>query len=85
MQHADLVRIQGRGNAGVPGLTQQFLKQTDIGLLIVNNQDAGVQNVGSANHQAFSSFFARADSVFENFSATSSVSMNSLTLIGLVR
>jgi hypothetical protein len=28
----------------------QRLKQTDIGLLIVNDQDAGVENVGRGNH-----------------------------------
>jgi hypothetical protein len=28
----------------------QGLKQTDIGLLIVNDQDAGVENVGQGKH-----------------------------------
>ena len=85
MQRADLLWIRRRGNAGVAGFTQQLFKQTDIGLLIVNNQDAGVKNGRCTYHHLFSSLLARADCAFANFSATSSVSMNSLTLIGLVR
>ena len=86
MQRADLARIHRRGDAGIAGLAQQLLEQADVGLLIVDNQDAGVENVECADHHAFPSCCARADAcVFAKFSATSSVSMNSLTLIGLVR
>ena len=46
MQRADLLRIHGRGDAGVAGLAQHLLEQADIGLLIVDDQDAGVENVG---------------------------------------
>ena len=86
MQRADLLRIHRRGDAGVAGLAQQLLEQADIGLLIVDDQDAGVENVGLVQSSCLSSDCSRgADAVCANFSATSSVSMNSLTLIGLVR
>ena len=45
MQRADLVRIHGRGDARVAGLAQHLLEQADIGLLVVDDQDAGVENV----------------------------------------
>ena len=85
MQRADLVRIHRRGNAGVAGLAQHLLEQTDVGLLIVDDQDAGVENVGLGNHHACSTLALRPDAVCANVSATSSASMNWLTLIGLVR
>src|SRR6185369_3776517 len=77
MQRTDLFRIHCGGNGGVAGITQHFLQQSDIGVLIVNYQDGGVKNLGLGNHHDCS-FFA-------NFRATSNVSMNSGTLIGLVR
>ena len=85
MQRADLLRIHRRGHAGVAGLAQQLLEQADIGLLIVDDQDARGKNVRGADHHAVFSPLARADCVVANFSATSSVAMNSLTLMGLVR
>ena len=85
VQRADFLRIHRRGNAGVAGFTQQLLEQTDIGLLVVDDQDRGVQNVGCIDGHATLSPAAQADSAFANFSATSSVVMNSLTLMGLVR
>ena len=45
MQRADLVRIHRRGHARVAGLAQQLLEQADVGLLVVDDQDAGVENV----------------------------------------
>src|SRR5204863_364649 len=63
MQRADLVRISGRAHAAVAGLAQGLLEQADIGLLIVDDQEAGVEDVGLGDHAA--SFSAA------NFSATS--------------
>jgi hypothetical protein len=79
MQRAHLVRIHGRGDRGVAGFLQHLREQADVGLLIVDDQEAGVENVGGREPHACSF------SVCENFSATSSASMNWLTLMGLVR
>ena len=85
MQRTDLHRISCRGNASVAGLAQQLLEQLHIGRLIIDDQDVGIENIGGTDHHAFFPLFARAASVFANVSARSSVSMNSLTLMGLVR
>ena len=53
--------------------------------LIIDNQDARVENIGLGNHHACSTLTLRPDVVCENVSATSSASMNRLTLIGFVR
>ena len=85
MQRAHLVRIHGRGDAGVAGFLQHLLQQGDIGLLVVDDQDAGTENVGLGNAHAGSFLAALPDAVCENANATSSASMNWFTLIGLVR
>ena len=61
-------------------------------ILIVDDQESNVilleellSEAGCANHYIFSSLFRRGDCVSAYFNTTSSVSMNSLTLIGLVR
>jgi hypothetical protein len=46
VQRADFARIHGGGDVGVAGFAQQLLEQTDIGLLVVNDKDAGVEDVG---------------------------------------
>ncbi len=47
---ADLVRIPRGRNRRVAGAAQRVLEQRDIGRLIVDDQDAGVQDVGCADH-----------------------------------
>jgi hypothetical protein len=43
---ADLVRI-GRGfDASIAGASQHAHEQLDIGLLVVDDQDSGVQDIG---------------------------------------
>ena len=81
MQRADLLRIHGRGNARVAAFTQRLFQQNDIRLLVVDDQDAGVENLGFGKHHAGS--FATGEP--NAFNAISSVSMNWATLIGLVR
>jgi hypothetical protein len=46
VQVAHLARIGGRLDGGVPGDPQHALQQKDIGFLIVNDQDSGLQNIG---------------------------------------
>ena len=77
MQRADLVRASGGAHAAVAGLAQGFLEQANVGFLVVDDQDAGVEDLGLGDHAA--SFSAA------NFSATSSASMKRSTLMGLVR
>ena len=85
VESADLLRILRRGDAGVARLAKQLFEQTDIGLLIVDDQDAGVENRGCTVHHGVPSRLALADRAPASFSAVSSVDMNSLTLMGLVR
>ena len=85
MQSANLLWIHGRGHAGVAGLAEQLFEQADIGLLIVDDQDTGVQYVGLSNAHVVTLSAARSVSAFADSSAPSSASMNSLTLMGLVR
>ena len=85
MQRAYLVRIHGRRDAGVAGLTQHLLEQPDIDLLIVHDQDAGVEYVRLDKRHACSSMAARLAAICECISARSSASMNWSTLMGLVR
>ena len=46
VQFADLVRIGRRVDGSIAGDAQHALQQTDIGFLIVNDQDSGLQNIG---------------------------------------
>ena len=71
--------VDGDGKPELP------LEQKDIGFLVVNDQDFAVKNVSRAYHDGSNSLIAPGRSVPANSSATSSASMNSLTLIGLVR
>ena len=43
---ADLLRIHRGRDASIAGAAQHLLEQPDIGFLIVNDQDAGVKNIG---------------------------------------
>ena len=85
MQRADFLRIHRRGDVGIAGVAQHLLEQADIGLLIVDDQYSGVEDFGFGNHHAGSFLAVRPDVVLRNFNAASSVSMNWLTLMGLVR
>ena len=62
-----------------------LLEQTDVRLLIVDDQDAGMEDLGGAEHHPAPLPRVAAGLRSANCSAMSSVSMNSLTLIGLVR
>jgi hypothetical protein len=46
LKFADLTRISRRLDRSISGDAQHALKKTDIGFLIVNDQDAGVKNIG---------------------------------------
>ena len=83
MQGADGTRIHRRRNAHIAGIPQHLLEQPHIGFLIVDDQNAGIKNIGSTHRHGDSSLFSGAFSATS--SAMSSASMNSLTLIGLVR
>ena len=67
-----------------PVFAQHLPEQVDIGFLVVDDQDAGVEHLGLGNHRACSVPAARAGVDCECFIATSSVSMKCSTLMGLV-
>ena len=54
MQRADFGRRHRRGDVRVAGFAQHLLEQLDIGLLVVDDQDAGAANVLLGDHHAFS-------------------------------
>ena len=85
MQGADGSRIPRRRNAGIAGISQHLLEQPHIGFLIVYDQNAGIKNFGVTQHHRVSWFFSPSNSFSASSSAVSSASMNSSTLIGLVR
>ena len=85
MQRADLLRFHRGGDAPVAGLLEQLLEQQDVRLLVVDDQDAAVEDVDRAMHHFPLCAFAPDACAAANSIATSSVSMNSLTLMGLVR
>jgi hypothetical protein len=82
VQGANLVRIGRRGDAGITRFAQGLLQQADVRLLIVHDQDAGRGNLPVGRDHTCSCSAAPA---FGILSAASSASMNSLTLMGLVR
>ncbi len=62
MQGTDLVRIHRRHDAAVAGFAQQLFEQKHVGLLIVDDQNAGVENLGATDDHAGASRAARASS-----------------------
>ena len=50
VQLADFQRILGGTDGGVARDAQHALNQQDIGVLVVNHQDFGIQNIGGGNH-----------------------------------
>jgi hypothetical protein len=60
---------------GIARFAQHLLEQADIDLLVVDDEDAGGEDVG----------FICFHRVFPTSRATSSASMNSFTRMGLVR
>src|SRR4029077_17099775 len=76
----DLVGIHRGRDGHIAGAAQHPLEQQDIASLIIDDQDLAVKNVGGAHHANQSALFALIK-VCVNSSATSIVSMNSLTLI----
>jgi len=57
MKGSDAMGILCRGNAQIAGPPQHLLEQLHIGELIINNQNAGIKNVGvSYRHRAPSLF-----------------------------
>ncbi len=86
MQFADLVGVTGRGDANVAGVDQDLLQQGDVGRQVVDDQDPGGEDVCGLGRHGGSGSDAPAGAVLPAKSrATSRVSMNSFTLIGLVR
>jgi hypothetical protein len=69
---------------GVARIGQQLLQQLHIGLLVVHDQDAGTQDGGFV-HGLVPFSGVPGEWFWASWSAWSSASMNSLTLIGLVR
>ena len=85
MKLADLAGIHRGRDGHIAGAAQHPLEQQDIGSLIVDDQDLAAEDVGGADHAGVSALFVPLAASADTSSATSSVSMNSLTLIGLVR
>ena len=85
VQRLHILRLHRGRHVGVARFTEHALQQPDVGLLVVDDQQAGVQDVIGAEHHVASSVVAPATSVSENFNARSIVAMNSSTLIGFVR
>ncbi len=81
---ANLAWIIGDGDRNITCTAEHLFQQGGMGFLIVNNQNTCFQNIGGTDHGIFSRLEGLA--VFSaNSSAAFSVSMNSLTLMGLVR
>src|SRR5439155_17962085 len=75
MEFANRKRLHRRCDGSVAGARQRSFEEPNIHALIVNDQDAGVEDIRWPDHYRFS---ARS-------SAASSASMNSVTLMGFVR
>ena len=84
VQLADLVRIHRGRDGGIAGTAQHALQQLHIGFPIIHDQDTGVKNIVGTNHHIDTGLITLANPASANSIATSSASMNSLTLIGLV-
>jgi len=93
MQRAYLLGVHGRRHVAVTGLGQQLVEEADIGLLIIDDENFRLKNSGEVIHNSLSigaldrvcaAWLCEAW-VSANFSTRSRESMNSLTLIGLVR
>ena len=54
MQRADLERIHRRTYARIAGLAQQLREQADVGFLVVDDQDVGVEDLLGVNRHAWS-------------------------------
>ena len=54
VQRAYLARVRGRGDRGVTRFAQHLLEQAHIDLLVVDDQDAGVEDVGLVDFHALS-------------------------------
>jgi hypothetical protein len=46
MRSANSPRIPRRSEVPIPGVAQQVFKQPHIGILIINDEDAGIQYFG---------------------------------------
>ena len=84
MKLTDLAGIHRGRDGHITGDPEHLFEQEDIDILIVDDQDSGVKDVICGDHANHIALFALIK-VFANSNATSIVSMNSLTLIGLVR
>ena len=74
----------GAGHAGVTSVRQNLLQQGDVGFLVVDDQDAGVENFLFGNHGGVTFGLAWPALLCEWATARSSASINSWTLMGLV-
>ena len=85
VQRTDLQRVLAGAHGGVAGLAEQTLEQFHVGILIVDDQDPGAEDFAGVDQHVFSSLSGGAAALCANSIAVSSVSMNSLILMGLVR
>jgi hypothetical protein len=51
VKFADLMRVHRGRDGRIASAAQHPLEQKDIGFLIVNDQDAGVKNIGGTDHR----------------------------------
>jgi hypothetical protein len=87
VQRADLGRVHGGGHAAVARAAQHLQQQGDVGFLVVDHQQAGIEKVGLGDDHAASLLggVRPAAALPENCSAASRAAMNAATLMGLVR
>jgi len=81
VQRACLGGVHGGRDAGVARVGEQPGQQLHIGILIVDDQDAGSKNAWVEFHQITRSWSVRSDRAFAASRARSRVSMDSVTLI----
>ena len=50
VQRVHGLRVHGGGDARIAGVAQHLFEQHDVGLLVIDDEDAGVQDLGGLKH-----------------------------------
>ena len=85
VQLPDPVRIGRGGDCRIPGALESAIEQENVCGLIVDDEELGSMDVRLGNHPAAPTAVAGDPGVAETLRAASRLSMNSFTLMGLVR
>ncbi|MCY1533166.1 hypothetical protein D9M68_684790 [compost metagenome] len=84
VQAGDGPGVHGGGHIRVAGTLEHFFEQQDVGLLVVNDQDAGIEDVLCGDGHGMSSARSWPCVAAASANAASNASMSWLTLMGLV-